>query len=256
MKKRYKTLLTLLSMLLIAVTSIFATMAYLTDSESVVNTFTVGNVNITLDEAKVNPKGETLDKDGQVTSVTEEIVRVKENTYHLIPGQTYTKDPMITVAAGSESSYIRMLVTINQIGDLQTIFGDDFLPQNYVTGWDSTVWQCVKVGDVVDDTITYEFRYKETVDASAATDDVKLEPLFTHFTLPGELTGEELALIYSATDENDRLKITIIGHAIQAAGFETADDAWAKFDAQYAAATPPAPTIAPTTAPTAEPANP
>lgn len=246
LKTRSKTLLALFSMLLMVAASVFVTMAYLTDSESVVNTFTVGNVNITLDEAKVNPKGETLDKDGNVTTEEEDIVRVKENTYHLIPGQTYVKDPMITVAAGSESSYIRMLVTINQIGDLQTILGKDFLPENYVTGWDSSIWQCVKVGDVVDDTITYEFRYKETVDASDATEDVTLEPLFTHFTLPGKLTGEELALIYSTTDENDCLKITIIGHAIQAAGFETADDAWAKFEAQYAAAATPAPTAAPT----------
>lgn len=234
MKTRNKAFLTLFSMIFVVAASVFATVAYLTDSETVTNTFTVGNVNITLDEADVNVRGEALDKDGNVTNVPEEIVRVKENTYHLIPGQTYRKDPMIKVVKGSEESYLRMLVTINQIKDLKKILGDDFLPETYVTGWDPTVWQCVAaVSDTEKDTVTYEFRYKETVDASEADEDIMLEPLFTHFTLPGEMNGEDLALIYSRTDAADRLEITIIGHAVQAAGFADADAAWAAFEVQH-----------------------
>ncbi len=80
---------------LIAVT-IAGTVAYLTDIAEVKNTFTVGNVGITLDEAKVTEYGvEVVDAD-----------RVKQNEYKLIPGHTYKKDPTIHVDAGSENCYI------------------------------------------------------------------------------------------------------------------------------------------------------
>ena len=62
---------------------------------------TVGNVQIKLDEAKANTDG----------SLVPNAARVKENSYKLIPGHTYNKDPMVTVLSGSESSYIKMTVT-------------------------------------------------------------------------------------------------------------------------------------------------
>ena len=46
------------SVALIASAVLFGTLAYFTDSESVANTFTVGNIDIQLDEAVVNPYGE------------------------------------------------------------------------------------------------------------------------------------------------------------------------------------------------------
>ncbi|MBO5300969.1 MAG: hypothetical protein J6A81_02015, partial [Peptococcaceae bacterium] len=48
------------SVALVASTVLFGTLAYFTDRESVANTFTVGNIDITLDEAKVNDYGEPL----------------------------------------------------------------------------------------------------------------------------------------------------------------------------------------------------
>lgn len=219
MKNMKKILLCCLCVVALVAASVLGTLAYLTDRDTAVNTFTVGNVDITLDEEAVNPDG---------TPTPEDDDRVQENEYHLIPGQTYVKDPTMTVKAGSEESYVRMLVTINCYSQLQAIFGEDFLPEEYVDGtWDSEIWPCVgSETDETANTITYEFRYHETVDASDSEEDIVLEALFQSFTLTGEITGEELATIQDLT-------ITVEGHAIQAAGFDDADAAWTAFDAQY-----------------------
>ena len=70
-------------------------MAYLTSKATVTNTFTVGNVAITMTESPV-------DKYGTVVTGS----RVTANEYKLIPGHTYVKDPVIHVAAGSEACYL------------------------------------------------------------------------------------------------------------------------------------------------------
>lgn len=224
MKKTIKALLVVLCVVLLVAGSVMATLAYLTDTDKVVNTVTVGKVDITVDESEVTPDGEPV----------EGADRVEGNEYHLIPGQTYVKDPTMTVKQGSEESFVRMLVTINCLSELKAIFGDDFLPENYVSGWDRSIWIPESVTeDAATNTATYEFRYYKTVDASEAAADIVLEPLFTSFTLPGEVTGEELATIAD-------LEIVAVGNAIQTLGFAddaaagtTAEDAaWAAFDAQ------------------------
>lgn len=224
MKKR--SLLVLCSLLLLAAVSAMGTLAYLTDTDHAVNTFTVGQVDITLDEAAVDKNGELiLDEEGNP------VERVKGNEYHLIPGQTYIKDPTVTVKADSEESYIRMKVTINCLAELDTIFAPEGADLTAVFGgYDPEIW--IYAGEVRDadaNTITYEFRYKEVVEGGE--EDVVLEPLFVTFTLPGEITGEELKTIQDLT-------ITVYGHAIQAAGFTEEDTAWAAFDKQVATTAP------------------
>ncbi len=202
--------LVMMAVLLVAA-SVMGTLAYLTSHDEVVNTFTVGKVVITLDEAQVDEYGKA------VTPAS----RVKENTYKLMPGHTYIKDPTVTVKAGSEKSYVRLLVTINKAAELKEVFGDSFLPQNYVTGWDSTAWPCVKTTPNDDNTVTYEFRYKDVV--SAGAEDVKLDALFDSFSVPGEnMSADKL-------EKLNGLKITVVAHAIQADGSDTADKAWEKF---------------------------
>lgn len=212
--------------LLIATTSILGTLAYLTDSEEVTNTFTMGKVSIILNEAKVDEAGKP-----------EGNTRVTSNAYKMIPGMTYVKDPTMTVENGSAEAYVRMLVKINCYKELQDIFNNQFLPQNFVKGWDDTVWVSTRVVDVdtTANVATYEFRYKEAVKADTA--DVKLEPLFTEFTVPGEFDGDDLAKL-------NGFEIKVIGHAIQTgsfvdnAGNADVDAAWAAFDAQIASSNP------------------
>lgn len=211
--KKSKVLLLTLCAVLIVVTSVLGTLAYLTSQDSVVNTFTVGNVSIVLDETAVTPDGSPIDGAD----------RVKENNYHLVPGMTYVKDPTVTVIKGSEKSYVRMLVTINCYDALTDIFGEPFLPQYFVSGWDNTIWRSTEVidVDVNADTATYEFRYKDTVEPTA-DDDVVLDALFDSITVPGSMSADDMNSIKD-------LKITVVGYAIQAAGFADEDAAWTAF---------------------------
>lgn len=194
--------------------SVAGTMAYLTSSDEVVNTFTVGNVAITLDEAKANTDG----------SLVEGVDRVQANSYKLLPGHTYAKDPMVTVLDGSEESYVRMKVTLSKSAELDAIFaptGADML--EIFNGYDNTNWLYKgNVEDVTANTRTYEFWYKESV--SAAENNVALDALFDSITVPGEITNDQLATIEDMT-------ITVNADAIQADGFETAEKAWNAFPA-------------------------
>lgn len=218
MKKTQKFLLCCLCVAAIITASVLGTLAYLTDTDSVTNTFTVGQVDIKLDEAKVDADGEPVDGAD----------RVQSNEYHLLPGMTYTKDPTVTVLPGSEDSYIRMILTVHNASAVQTIIDNHGLTDfaDLIAGWEPEVW--LYRGFAADDTantISFEFRYKKTVGAD--TEAVELPALFETLVVPGTVTGPELADLYSGG-----FKMVVTGHAIQAAGFDSEDAAWAAFAAQ------------------------
>ncbi|MBQ3185589.1 MAG: hypothetical protein IJB54_06380, partial [Firmicutes bacterium] len=114
MKKKTLMIISIAAVMVLAVGGI---LAYLTDTAGVTNTFTVGNVDITVDEAKVNEEGKPLGENDQVVDEVEDAVRVSDTTnpdgsitpankYHIVPGLTYVKDPTMTVKAKSEESYV------------------------------------------------------------------------------------------------------------------------------------------------------
>lgn len=212
MKTKNKALLLTLCAVVLVAASVLGTMAYLTSADEVKNTFTLGAVSIALDEAEVH-------KDG--TYVTDHSSRVKANEYHLLPGHEYIKDPTVTVKSGSESSYIRMVVTINKLQGFDAIFAP---VTNQVPGIFCGVsgdWTLHSVTDHENDTRSYEFRYKETV--AAPTGDVVLDDLFETITIPGTVDAAQLEAIAD-------FKIDVVAQAIQADGFENADAAWAAFN--------------------------
>lgn len=213
-----KKLMTVVVCLLVLSVTVMGTLAWLTDRDQVVNTFTVGNVDIVVDETDVNENGEEIPGAD----------RVKENNYHLIPGCEYLKDPTMTVKAGSVESYTRMILTVHNASAVQAII-DKYELGDYkalFSGWDETVWNYYGfTEDTAENTISFEFRYHKKVPATDA--DVELEPLFTTLVVPGKATGEEMAAL-----QKDGFKMTVVGHAIQTAGFDTVDEAWEAFDAQ------------------------
>lgn len=215
MKKSKVVLMVLCAVALITV-SVLGTLAYLTSQDVVVNTFTVGKVNITLDETAVNTDGTPI----------ENADRVKENKYHLVPGNTYVKDPTMTVVKGSEESYVRMLLTINCSKEFDDIFAPEVADLTSIfNGYDANNWIYAETTrNETANTVTYEFRYKETVKPSV-DNDIVLEPLFDSITVPGEFDSDDMASI-------SNLKITVVGHAIQKSGFNSADAAWTAFNDQ------------------------
>lgn len=237
--KKSKLIVTALCVALLMTTAVVGTIAYLTDRDSVENTFTIGNIDINLDEAPVDENGKATTGD-----------RVKENDYHILPGAVFDKDPTVTVKAGSEESYVRMIMTVHNASAVQAIIDNDIHGltdyADLFAGWDQNVWKYVDFEeDTTANTISFEFRYNGTVDgfdAEGKEAEEVLKPLFTQLVVPGTLTGDEVAALYGDDRHSEGdFKITVEGHAIQVANIEataekTAEDvAWEAFDKQYGA---------------------
>lgn len=214
MKKFAKIALILMCAVALVACSILGTLAYLKATSQIAkNTFTVGKVAITLDEADVDVYG---NKDSEN--------RVLTNEYKLIAGHTYTKDPTVTVTANSEPSYIRMVVTIADIADLKAACGitGQFMPGDFVDGWDAAKWECVDGYINAEGEAEYVFNYTAVVDTLNGADKT-LEPLFTSFTMPDFATNAQIEAL-------EELEIDVVAYAIQADGFGTAAEAWDAFN--------------------------
>lgn len=224
MKTKSKALLLTLCAVLLVTASVLGTMAFLTSTASVENTFTVGSVKITLDEAKVTTDGKPV----------EGAARVAENSYKLMPGHTYTKDPTIHVDAASEDCFIRAKVTLTNASEwiaIATKYADNKV-ENIIKGTDDNIWWVSQPAvDNEKNTVTYTFVYKNESHTDElgkriwTSTDSKDLVLFNEIAIPGGLTNEELKSVGSS-------KITVVAEAIQADGFETEAAAWAAFDAQ------------------------
>lgn len=117
-----KKLMTALALVLVIAMSVAGTYAYLTSQAEVKNTFTVGNVSITMDETDVDNSTQGAERD-------------VANKYKLIPGMTYTKDPVIHVAANSEDCYLFVEVENNIAGAETTEAGKTVADQLTANGW-------------------------------------------------------------------------------------------------------------------------
>lgn len=193
MKKAKKALLLALCAVLLVGATIAGTVAYLTSTtQEVKNTFTAGNVTITLDEAKVDEYGVEVANAARVT----------ENKYKLIPGHTYTKDPTIHIKGGSEACYLFVKVT----NGLANIEGSNKIHDQILTnGW------------VVVDEDNGIYGKVTALDArEIAADKYKDVAVF------GELTIADTANVASYTTAT----INVQACAIQADGFKDMNDAW------------------------------
>lgn len=195
MKKKNlkKLLLAVCCAALLVCVSIGATVAYLTSAQKVVNTFTVGKVAITLDEAKVTTDGAEV----------EGTDRVKTNSYKLMPGHEYKKDPTVHVGSDSEACYVFVKVA-NGISAIETTeTGKTIAEQITAKGWNA----------LANENGVYYKEWKP----SDATDLV----VFEKFIVSGEKDATALEALQDA-------KIEITAYAIQKDGFTTAADAWAQ----------------------------
>ena len=216
MKTARKAIMLVLCVVLLVVASVMGTLAYLTDDDAVVNTFTVGNIQINLDESNEATPEDSTDR-------TE-----TGNAYDDIqPGQTYVKDPTVTVLADSEDCYVRMLLTVTYDDcEGKELKADDVLAKykyqewfDFNTNWTAqTEVKTVKANGKI--SRTYEFRYNDFVTTADGAN--KLPALFTKITVPGAITNAELATL-------ENLKIDVVAQAMQKAGFGTAELAWAEW---------------------------
>lgn len=198
MKTKNKALLLALCAVSLVTASVFGTMAYLTDNKKVTNTFTVGSVAITMDETDVNEAGQ---KEGEV--------RVQQNTYKLLPGHEYIKDPTIHVADNSEDCYLFVKVD-NQIAAIEAD-NNKVASQMAANGWAEVEGKgvYVYVGKTAGAT--------EPATVLKGTD----VPVFDKIVIAGSTDGDTLKNYEGKT-------ITVTAYAVQKAGFEnkTPADIW------------------------------
>ncbi len=214
-KKRFVAIL--LCVTLVALAAIGATFAYLTDSKTVNNTFTMGNVAIKLDETDIkNPTGD----------------RVTSNEYNVYPGAVVKKDPIVH-NTGKNAAYIRATVNVSNWMNLCAAYypesGFEFTKPGYEKSLELLVgtlgegWSVV--GVEAGDTFTigqFDAKFILKYDGELAAGD-DTTAMFQTVTIP---TGIDNA----STDSFKEVKV--VAQAIQADGFDTWEAAFAAYDAK------------------------
>ena len=197
MKTRSKALLLTLCAVVLVIATVFGTMAYLTSTDEVVNTFTVGSVKITLDEAKVTTDGKPV----------EDAERVKANAYHLLPGNEYEKDPTVHVNAVSEDSWIFVKVE-NGIAAFEAATSTE------ENGYKSISDQITANGWTALNGVANVY-YKPYTKSDTGSDLI----VFSNFKIADTANDVQGWATLNAT-------VNITAYAVQKDGFDTASAAW------------------------------
>lgn len=194
-KQRKRSAGSKLVLMLLAVTFVLCgiiggTVAWLiADTDPVVNTFTYGDINITLEETDA-------DGDGNPDA----------NEYPMVPGNAIEKDPKVTVLANSENAWL--FVKLEKSANF-----DDFMTYEIADGWTAL------------DGVTGV--YYRTV--NKATSDAEFIILKDNtVNVKGEVTKEMLNAL-DANGASNYPTLTVTAYAVQRdSNITTAADAWAK----------------------------
>ncbi|MBR5252008.1 MAG: hypothetical protein IKV52_04210 [Oscillospiraceae bacterium] len=223
MKRAKKIVALLVAAVLLVTTTVAVTVAYMSSLTDVVtNTFTSGNVTITLDEADVNiettetVEGETVTTveytewvaDNAQVTTRDEADRVTSNVYKLYPNKTYQKDPTVHVGATSEDCYVFIKVE-NGIEELEA--GETIAEQMATKGW------------AVLDAVNYPgiYYYNGTKATNAVVSAGEDLVVFEEFTVKSDADADEL-------DDYSTASVNITAYAVQAETFTSVTDAWSK----------------------------
>ena len=197
MKTKSKALLLTLCAVLLVAASVMGTMAYLTSTDEVQNTFTVGQVQITLDEKDTDNSTPDADRD-------------KANAYHLLPGNEYEKDPTVHVNAVSEDSWIFVKVE-NGIAAFEAATSTE------ENGYKSISDQITANGWTALDGVANVY-YKPYTKSATGSDLI----VFSNFKIADTANDVHGWATLNAT-------VNITAYAVQKDGFATAEAAWAAF---------------------------
>ena len=188
---------------LVAIAIVGASLAYFTDTKTAENTFTMGNVQIKLDETDVTkPTGP----------------RVTSNTYNTFPGAVVTKDPIVH-NTGKNAAWIRAKVEVkgwvtNREKYPNYAAGELVDSLQYLIDGLGKGWSLVSATAANED-VTFVLMYADKLAAGADT-----TAMFQQVKVPAGLVDTD---VFGT--------ITVTAQAIQADGFDTWDAAFAEFPA-------------------------
>lgn len=255
-KKRFVAIL--LCMTLVALAAIGATFAYLTSTDSVTNTFTVGNVKIDLIESSLHREnagvangatsdselwsnvnkegtgntskykaGDTFYTDAQIEA---DAAEYKCENVKLLPGESYHKMPYVK-NIGTEDAYIRIRVMIP--ADLDTAIlnssmytSSAMLKKEFTMAYDNS-------GTVERGNVKYNVYTFTRIDRLAAG-EMTYWNVWGTIHMDSDTTGEELAEFFGEGKPyaNGVFPVLVEADGIQADGFADAAAAWKAFDKQ------------------------
>lgn len=172
-----KKVLSIVAVVLVLCCAIGGTLAWLTDkTASVKNTFTVGDINIELTETTTN--------------------------YKMVPGNTISKDPKVTVKANSEACWLFVKVE-------KSVNFDSFMTYDMADGWTELP------------SVTGVY-YREVAATTAATDFSVLKG--DSVSVKDTVTKADL----NALTQNTFPTLTFTAYAVQKDNVADAATAWSK----------------------------
>ena len=252
-KKRFVAIL--LCMTLVALAAIGATFAYLTSTDSVTNTFTVGNVKIDLIESSLHREnagvangatstselwsdvemlgtgntskykaGDTFYTDAQIEANAAEY---KCENVKLLPGESYHKMPYVK-NTGSEDAYIRIRVMIP--ADLDTAILNSSMYTSTALNNKEFTMAYDNSGTVERNGVKYNVYTFTRVDP-LAPGEMTYWNVWGTIHMDADVTNEEIASLFGEGKPyaDGTFPVLVEADAIQADGFANATAAWEAF---------------------------
>lgn len=180
MKLNKKSILIVLLAIIIIAVMIGGTVAWLTASSKLVNSFTVG----TFEKPKTNPvTQETITLDSYLYEPNWDASQAK-----LIPGVSIDKDPYVGIGAGSEDAVVYVYVQ-NDFAGTETAKNKVYFTLN--TGWEAVAGQTV-AGAEADTYASGLFKYTSGLTGSADKDAWTTTALFSDIEVAEDATSENL----------------------------------------------------------------
>lgn len=189
----------LLSLVLAVAMGIGGTLAWLTaKTEAVKNTFTVGNINITLTETTTN--------------------------YKMVPGQTIAKDPKVTVKAGSEACWLFVKIAESDNLDDFISYAVDLSEDSWkeLSGVPGVYYREVAASDT--DQNFDVIGYQSGESATFTANKVLVKDSVTKAMMDAFDTDKDGTL--SDTEKAALPTLTFTAYAVQKDGLTTAANAW------------------------------
>lgn len=199
-----KALILACALTMTATAGVGGTLAWLlTKTDEVVNTFTYGDIDITLEETDTSKDDDNTDNIGPDGNPVEDDNDPNTNTYEMVPGTSIKKDPTITVEADSEACWL--FVELEESENFK-----DYMTYAPAKGW-------TKLDGA--EGIVY---YRETV---YSAEDQKFAVLAGNkVNVAATIKKTDLNALEEA---GNYPTLTVTAYAVQRASIETAADAWA-----------------------------
>lgn len=166
--------------------------AYFTDTDTVTNTFTIGNVEIEVVEDLWDALTDT-DSDG-----------IPDDAEDMMPGETVAKDPAIHNLSSTNSAYVFMKVVAPCSTDASA---KELFPYTA----DTTNWYLMTNGSCTNGTVTRIYAYGTSSAMTPLAASATTEELFTSVQLNTAVDGTETGI-------TGNLDMEIYGYAIQSDG--------------------------------------